>query len=119
MNKEEWLASLKPGDPCFVETHYQGLRVGKVKKITPKGFIAVETVGVLYTFTRDGTARSGKFYRDYLHPQTPELIDSYNRTRCISFLSNFKYDSLDTKTLMDLRSKIKAVLNALEPKGKP
>lgn len=84
--REEWLASLKPGDQVATYYRYTGYTLHEVAKRTPSGRIVL-TTGKQYS--KDGGEMGGdKWSSDRLEEVTPQVLANIKHRQLVSAVSS-------------------------------
>ena len=110
MERKEWLKSLKEGD-LVADKRYNGhYSVFKIKKITPKGYIRLETGHLL--------KENGEYYkfedwfstRIYIEPLTEEIKNSIAiRKETISLINTIKNTDFKELNIDKLRKMVQII----------
>jgi len=97
MGSEEWIKHLKVGDKVVISTGSYSRRVTSVTKITPKGFINIESG---QTFTQDGYQRGGDtWHRASLSEFTDEIALEFKKIKLISQCKEIQFGKLTIEQL--------------------
>lgn len=97
----EWIKNLKAGDMVIISNRY-GQSLRKVDKITPAGFVRVNS----FLFNQDGRERGGNTWeRSYLREATPELIQELREKETIKKA----YNLMKNKTNINLEQAKKII----------
>lgn len=104
------LEQVKVGDEVMLMQYSSPIRIVKVEKITPAGFIKVE--GNLYY--RTGRSRGETFSNTHIEVITPKLIDLFARRTFIESMRRFNFNLLTT----DQMQRILNIVNEEQTKDK-
>jgi len=97
MSSEEWIKNLKVGDKVVVATGSYGRRITTVTKITPKGFINIESG---QQFTQDGHQRGGDtWHRAYLSELTDAVRLEFKKNSLVQKCKEINFEKLSIEQL--------------------
>jgi len=105
MEEKNWIQELKAGDKVVVSTGSYDKKITSVTKITPKGFINVESG---QTFTSDGNQRGGDtWHRTYLSQLTDEVALGFKKQALVNRCKVIQFNKLTVEQLEKILSILK------------